>query len=364
MRVLFYLGHPAHYHFFKNSIKKLLGRRHKILIIIKTKDILEDLLKNDDLNYINILPKGRRDNKISILFGLLKRDVKIGKILLNSKIDFMIGSEPSLSHNSKLFNIPSVITVEDDTHVIPYFAHLTYPFANEILAPHSCDLGRWNHKKISYQGFQKLAYLHPKYFKPQKKIAENMNRGKKKYFLLRISKLSAHHDFGVKGISNKVLEKILNMLKKHGNVFISSERKLRPEFERYRININVSDIHHIIYYAEMLIGDSQSMSVEAAMLGTPSLRFSDFSGKIGILEELEHKYGLTYGIKSSQPEKLYNKTYSLLNFPNLKKEFRRRCNKMIQDKIDVTAFMVWFIENYPDSSDLVKRDPNYQYRFR
>ena len=37
---------------------------------------------------------------------------------------------------------------------------------------------------------------------------------------------------------------------------------------------------------------------------------------------------------------------------------------MLADKIDVTAFMVWFIENYPESIKVMKDDPGYQYRFK
>jgi hypothetical protein len=37
---------------------------------------------------------------------------------------------------------------------------------------------------------------------------------------------------------------------------------------------------------------------------------------------------------------------------------------MIKDKIDVTAFMVWFIENYPESKRIMKENPDYQYKFK
>ena len=46
------------------------------------------------------------------------------------------------------------------------------------------------------------------------------------------------------------------------------------------------------------------MAAECAVLGTPSIRFNDFVGKLGYLEELELEYGLTFGIKTSDPEKL------------------------------------------------------------
>ena len=36
----------------------------------------------------------------------------------------------------------------------------------------------------------------------------------------------------------------------------------------------------------------------------------------------------------------------------------------MEEKIDVTDFMVWFIENYPESNRIVKKDPNYQYNFK
>ena len=98
-----------------------------------------------------------------------------------------------------------------------------------------------------------------------------------------------------------------------------------------------------------LVCDSQSMAVEASMLKIPSIRFNDFSSKIDILEELEHKYGLTYGIKTDQPERLFEKINELLAMPNLREEFQLRRQKMLADKIDVTAFLVWFIENYPNN---------------
>ena len=109
-------------------------------------------------------------------------------------------------------------------------------------------------------------------------------------------------------------------------------------------------------FATLYIGDSQSMANEAAMLGVPSLRFNDFVGakKIGVMEELEHVYGLTYGISSHEPEKLYAKIEELIAMPNLRDVFQKRREKMLSEKIDVTAFFTWFIKNYPQSAELSK----------
>ncbi len=123
-------------------------------------------------------------------------------------------------------------------------------------------------------------------------------------------------------------------------------------------------MHDALAFADLYVGDSQTMTAEAAVLGTPAIRFNDFVGKLGYLEELEHRYGLTYGIKTSEPGQLFSKIEELLAMPNLRQEWQRRRERMLADKIDVTAFMVWFIENYPDSATAIRSDPTLQHRFQ
>src|ERR1035438_3906278 len=169
MRILIYLGHPAHYHFFKNIIKAFHNKKIEVQILIKSKDILEKLLINDRIDYINILPEGRKSSTLGILFGLIKREFRLFRIIRKNKPDIMVGGDPSLSHIGKVLGIPVLTVDEDDAHVISSYARLTYPFTNWIVAPDSCDCGKWNSKKISYSGFMKLAYLHPNYFTKDRK---------------------------------------------------------------------------------------------------------------------------------------------------------------------------------------------------
>lgn len=123
------------------------------------------------------------------------------------------------------------------------------------------------------------------------------------------------------------------------------------------------DIHHVMAYATILISDSQSMSHEAAMLGVPSIRYNDFAGRISVLEELETKYHLTFGISPDQTDKVFVKISELLSYQNLYEEFQYRRQLMLNDKIDVTAFITWFLENYPKSRKIMIQDPNYQFNF-
>ncbi len=77
MNIVVFLGHPAHYHFFKNIIPVLEEKGHEVEVIIKTKDILEGLLKENNLQYTNILPEGRKNGLINIILSLLKRDLRL-----------------------------------------------------------------------------------------------------------------------------------------------------------------------------------------------------------------------------------------------------------------------------------------------
>lgn len=363
MRVLFFLGHPAHFHLFRNIIYKLRDNHHEIKIVIKKKDILEDLLKIADLEFINILPKGRGEGKIAIVWSVLKKDLALFKIVRSFKPHVMIGTSTEITHVGRLTNTSSMVVNEDDFDVVPLFSRMAYPFANSILAPSSCRVGKWEEKRISYEGYHELTYLHPNYFKPDHNIINMINPEGTRYFILRFAKLSAHHDAGKSGINDTIAARMINILEHYGKIFITSEKELNPEFEKYRIKINPLNIHHVLQFADLYIGDSQTMTAEAAVLGTPAIRFNDFVGKLGYLEELEHKYGLTYGIKTSDPSRLFDKIEEILNTPNLREEWQKRRQKMLSEKIDVASFMTWFIENYPESTRIMKENPDHQYKF-
>jgi uncharacterized protein len=206
--------------------------------------------------------------------------------------------------------------------------------------------------------------LLPCYFKPDRAILSALKIGEEPLFILRFSSLGAHHNVGKTGITAELALRIIERLSLHGRVYITSERPLEQELEPYRIRIKPEDMHHTLAFATLYIGDSQTMTAEAAVMGTPALRFNDFVGKLGYLEELEHRYGLTYGVPTDQPELLLKKIDELLAMPNLKAEWERRRQKMLADKIDVTAFMVWFLENYPASARMMREEPEFQNKFR
>ena len=364
MNILVYLGHPAQYHFIKLTARKLLSDGHKVKILIKTKDILEDLMKEDGWEYENIQTSFRKGSKLAILKASFDRMVEVRRIARRFKADVLVGTDSSIAQAAWMMRKPAITTLEDDVDVIYNLARLTYPFTSSIVVPEPCKVGKWEKKKIPYYGYMKLAYLHPNYFTPNESVVKRYGV-EGKYILIRLARLAAHHDVGIKGLNTELVLDTINDAESKGyKAYISSESEIDSRLAPYQLRIKHTDIHHIMAYSSLLISDSQSMSVESAMLGVPSIRFSDFSGRISVLEELEDKYKLTFGIKTSEPKALKLKVSELLSMPDIQEVFQGRREKMLNDKIDVTAFLTWFIEEYPSSHDIIKKNPEYQLKFK
>lgn len=367
MNILIQLSHPAHFHLYKNVAKNLMDDGHKVFVLIKTKDILEDLLQQAGLPYYNILEEAHRKNKLGILWDMLVRDWRMLRFVRRNQIDLLTGSTVEVAQVGWLTRKHRVNTGEDDMNVVPLFPKMAGPFMGTILSPRVCNNYSLEPYSVKYESYHELAYLHPNHFEADKGVVEKYFSADTPYFIMRFSSLNAYHDSGIQGINTEIAQTLIGLLKPHGRIYITSERELEPQFEPYRIKINTLDMHHVMAYADMYIGDSQTMAAEAGVLGVPFVRFNDFVGRIGYLNELENGYRLGFGIKASEegaPEKMYQVVKQLLAMPDLKEEWQLRRQKMLADKIDYAQFLTWFIEDYPESRKMMLENPDYQYRFK
>jgi len=342
--VLIYLGHPAHFHLFKVVIKNLEAKSIKVVIAIKTKDVLEELLISSGLKYVNIAPVNKKKAGTKGYVAFAKRLFNLGKLIRKTKPGLMMGTSPEIAVLGKIFGVISHVYSEDDLEVISSFAKVAGPFATNFICPNCCSAWKWNDKKIGHDSYHELAYLHPNHFTPDPEKVKSIFNLNERNFILRFVQLTAYHDIGKSGITTELAQKIIDILSPNGKIFITSERELEPQFEKYRIRIPPAEIHHALYYADMCIGDSQTMTAEAAVLGTPAIRFNDFVGVLAYLEELEHKYHLTYGFKTDKPDAMFAKIKELVETPNLKQEWAKRRAKMLTERIDFAQWMTNLVE--------------------
>ena len=166
MNILIQLSHPAHFHLYKNVAQNFMRDGHNVFILIKTKDILEDLLKQSGLPYYNILKEAHRKSKFGMLWDMLVRDWRILRFVKKHKIDLLTGSTVEVAQVGWLTRKYRVNTGEDDMNVVPLFPKMAGPFMGTILSPRVCNNYSLEPYSVKYESYHELAYLHPNHFLP------------------------------------------------------------------------------------------------------------------------------------------------------------------------------------------------------
>lgn len=363
MNILVDICHPAHVHLYRNFISIMKSDGHVVYVTVRDIPSAKKLLKVYNIRYIDYGSKS--DSILKKSLKQIKYDWTLRSIVNDLNIDIGIGTSISVAHVSKLTKMTSFILDDDDSEVEPLFAKFAHPFCDFLLSPDVLKNERNKNNFITYPGYHELAYLHPNRFSPDSGVLKELGISDgQKYFVLRFNAFRAHHDIGVRGLSHEQKKQIIRRLEKEGKVFITTEAEIEKEFEKYQLNITPDKIFSVLYYAALFIGDSQTMTNEAAVLGTPSLRLNSFAGRISYLKEQEEKYNLAFGFKPEDFGKLLETVNILLKMQDLDEIWKKRRNKMLEDKIDVTKFLVNLIGDYPRSIHSIKNDSDYYLNFK
>ncbi len=361
MNILIDIAHPAHVHLIKNVYKVLVNKGHNVVVTVKDIPVALRLLRYYEIPYIYL--GGKSDSLIGKALLQLKYNLKLWLLIRKYKIDIGFGSSLTIAQLSKYTHIKSVILDDDDDEVEPLFVKFAHSIADVILSPDV--INRKSPATIGYSGYHELSYLHPNYFEPDSSVFDDLGIKEGDFFsVLRFNAFKAHHDVGVEGLSIENKRKTISILERYGKVFITTERNIDEEFRRYQLKMEPEKIHSLLYYATIFVGDSQTMTSESALLGTPAVKCNTFAGKLSVPNDIEGRYQLCFSFLPDQTELMFSKLTEILNTVDLKDVFQQRRQQMLADKIDVTAFFTWFIENYPESAQIMHSNPDYQYRFK
>lgn len=342
MKILITIGHPAHVHFYKIFIWEMQKRGHIIKIAAREKDVSLGLLDAYGLKYD--LTAAQKSKGLCIIKEQLSCEHKLYKIAKNFKPDIITGiGGTAAAHVSKLTKSYSIIFTD---YPLWYDKFITYPWADIIITPTSFSkyLGK---KQLKIESYKELAYLHPIHFVPDEKIFDLMGINKNKRFVIvRFASFDAAHDVGISGFDTKTKLQLVNQIERYAKVFVVSAGELPRELDKYILKVPLEKIHDVLYYADLLVSDSQTMTTEAAVLGTPVVRSNSWVGPKDAMNfvELEKKYKLVYNF--SNPKLAIDKCIQLLNMPNMKKECQKNKEKLISEKIDFTRFLIWLTENH------------------
>ncbi|MFH1126003.1 MAG: DUF354 domain-containing protein [Candidatus Altiarchaeota archaeon] len=338
MKILLDIGHPGHVLFYRNAISQLTKRGHQVLVTARDKEVVFQLLKAYGIPYLN--RGGAYTGLLRKALGMLKIDAYMLKTALKFKPDVLTGiHNPYIAHSAFLMGKPSVIFTDTEHARIANL--LTFPFATRICTPNwfKKDLGV---KHVRYDGFKELAYLSPKYFKPDINVIDRMDVGKnEKYAVVRLVSWKAAHDVNQRGILNPA--RLIKKLEANYRVFLSSESPIPREFEKYKLKTNPEELQSVLYYASMQVGEGSTTATEAGLLGTPSVYISTLVGTMGNFEELR-KLQLVYSYKTI--EEAEPKINELIEDADSKKKWAARSMEVTLQKADVADFIAKQIESY------------------
>jgi predicted glycosyltransferase len=338
MNILVDISHPAHIHFFKHAIRLWQAHDHQIKIVARDKDITLRLL--DDYKYSYQSLSKARKGLLGLSIELIEHEFKIIQIAGKFRPDVMLNIGGTfIVHAGKLLGIKTVVFT--DTEHAKLSNNITFPFATYICTP-SCYIGNLGKKQVRYNGYHELAYLHPNRFSPNPAILDEIGvKHHEAFFLVRFINWNAAHDVGLSGFSIDAKRELVEKLNKLGRIFITSEVLLPDYFEPYRFTVSPTKIHDLLYYSSLYIGEGATMASEAAILGVPSIYVNPLSS--GNLEEEEMKYEI---LRSVQDEKkAIQLAVKFASDPLSRSEQRQKSGRLLADKIDVTAWMVDFVEN-------------------
>lgn len=335
MKILFDITHPAHIHFFKNAIKILLEQKVEIIVTSRKKEVATELLDALRINHKTIPHSTAR--KKGLLIELITRTAQLSKFIRHEKPNVIVavgGIFAVYSAIASMQNCKTMIFYATERAVVHNL--LTFPLANRIVVP-NCYYG-WtpSGKTLRYEGFHELAYLAPSYFSPSRSIAiANGITPDGDNFFIRLVGWQSNHDVGANGMNTNTLYSLLHFLSSRGQIIISSERPLPAELEGYRYRGSPENIHHVLAYCRLVIGESSTMVAEAATLGRPAIFAA--RDRRGFIDMLDEKFHLVKRVDGMTSDSLIASVQWALSLSEC--DIRIRWSKMIAQCIDLTSLI-------------------------
>lgn len=294
MKYIFELNHPKHYYQFKYIMQELQHEGNEIVVLARDKDVLLKVLEEEKIAY-QIFGAHKKDMWGKIL-GTPRLLVNYLRIARREKVDVIVSKASFYGCVvAKMTGAKSVIF--PDSEVVKVTNKYVVPLATKVVTPGAFRLDYGN-KHLRIGGLFEDCYLAPSVFEAD--WGEVQQYGlERPYAVLRFVGWYANHDVNNSGFTLEQKKELIAAIEPHMRVYISSEKALQKELLRYRLPTPANKIHHVLAFADLYLGDSQTMATEAALLGTPAVRSNSFVGPndMSNFKELETKHGLLLNIR-------------------------------------------------------------------
>jgi hypothetical protein len=295
MRFLFDILHPAHVHVLRHPKALLEASGHEVVVTARRKDVATDLLDGFGIEYTVI--SEQQTGAVNLALELAARTYRLVRIARRQQVDVLVGlMGPSIAPAGKLLRIPSFVLY--DTEIATRTNRWVYPMATEVITP-ECYASPVNGEHITYAGYHELAYLHPHRFTPDSAALGRFHIDESRpYIVVRLPAFVSSHDTDEIETATEQWVEWFEHLSGSWDVFVSSERPLPQSLASYRLEGPVTEVHHVLAFADLVIGESATMASEAAVLGTSAVFIGETTR--GYIEDIETRYGLIRRFKPDE----------------------------------------------------------------
>ena len=321
MKYIFELNHPKHYYQFKYIMRQLVRDGHQIHVLARDKDVLLNVLREENVPY-EVFGAHKKTMRDKIL-GTPRLLVNYLRIAKREKPDVIVSKASFYGALiAKLVGAKSVIF--PDSEVVKVTNRYVVPLATKVVTPGSFGLD-YGKKHVRIGGLFEDCYLSPTVFTPDKTVVTKYKLARP-YAVLRFVGWYANHDVKNSGFTLDEKMQLIQAIEPYMTVYISSEKPLPAELQKYQLPTPSNQIHSVLACADLYLGDSQTMATEAALLGAPAIRSNSFVGPKDMtnFKVLEEKYGLLHNIRDF--DEVLKKVGDFAEHPR-KMEWKRKQDK-------------------------------------
>lgn len=352
MRVLLDAVHPAHVHFFGAIGDELVRRGHSAVIALRDRDVSIDLAAGRRLPSVSpsmSTASGRAGEQSMFSQGreLLARVRWLHGLIAQGSFEIILTRNPSGAIAARFAGVPSVFDTDDGREARLHF-RLAHAAATVTTTPEllTDDLGQ-RHRR--YRGLKTMAFLHPDRFAPRESVLAEYELGPDEpIVVVRFSSNKSSHDRGIRSIPFDLRAAIEAQASEaaHAVISVEGEGTFLRRFSGERTVVAPDDFLHLLAFSDLHVGDSGSVTMEAAALGVPTLRIAD--SRRSTITELARRYGLVEDFPL-QARRTFERRFAeaCTEIRTLRGAAVEEHRRLLSDSTDIVA---WFIELAQDTA--------------
>lgn len=357
MKILIDINHPAHVHYFRNLIKIMESEGHAFKVVNRDSPMINYLLDYYRIAHTIRNPRPKRKGTVASLCNLGKMVLACIRESMDFKPDMYLGfASSACAITSAIFGKPCILLDDTEHNAMNHKIYLK--FCSCVLTPFYFKKALGN-KQLFFNAFVEQLYLHSSVYNPTTEVLKTIGVKPDEYILIRYISYDAHHDLAAQPLPENYKRKIVDELSKKYRVLVSHESSPNP-YKEFALDIHPEQMHDVEANAKFMITEGATMASESFVLGVPSLYINPL------------RVGYTDIQAATFPETVINSTAEREiedAIRKIEKKDAKEKASVIRKRLEIstinpTDFLIWFVENYPESEHIMRTDPDYQNRFR